>query len=132
MTNEEKKLYLSRYKSLDRQIEALINERSRWLSRAENMTVTKRKTSGVSDRARRCLEHISLLEAEINEAIDHMITLRGNIWQRISGMDDERLQEVLYYRYIEGLTLEGVAAAMHYSYMQVNRLINRALETLPL
>ena len=132
MTNEEKKQYLSNYKSLDRQVDALLNERGRWLSRAENMTVTKQKTSGISDRARRCLEHISLLEADINDTIDHMITLRGNIWQKISGRDDERLQELLYYRYIEGLTLEEVAFAMHYSYMQVNRLINRALDTLPL
>lgn len=129
MTNGDKKAYLSQYGSLDRQIDRLLEEKTQWQARATAVTplyAVGSKGHG-GDRVQGAIEKIMTLEEEINRAIDHLIDLRTEIETRIQTVEEDRLREVLRYRYIDGLTIEEIAARMHYDVRHIARLHNAAL-----
>ena len=134
MTNQEKIQYLSRCKILDRQIERKCEELSRWRERATKITPTlsdmpKSPSSG-ADSIQTVVEHIIELESEINADIDQLTDTRREILEAIQTVKDEKLQLLLEYRYIDGMTWEQIAVKMEYSYMHICRLHGKALSNL--
>lgn len=129
MTRDEKKAYLSQYSSLDRQIDRLLEEKAVWLSRATAVSplYAVGAKGGGGNRVQGTVEKILALEEEINRAIDRLVDLRCEIEARVQTVEEDRLQEVLRYRYIDGLTLDDIAARMHYDVRHIARLHNAAL-----
>ena len=72
------------------------------------------------------------LEQDINREIDAQIDLRRRIEAAVKQMDDEKLRDVMMYRYIDGLKLEEIAIEMSYSYMQIYRLHKKAISEIML
>lgn len=134
MTNQEKIQYLSRCKILDRQIERKSEELSRWRERATRITPTlsdmPKSPFGGSDTIQTAIEHIIELEEKINSDIDQLTDTRREILEAIQTVKDEKLQLLLEYRYIDGMTWEQIAVRMEYSYMHICRLHGKALSNL--
>lgn len=133
MTNQEKKRYLGRYRTLNREIDRLMAEKSEWRARAERITpsYTGMPASGAHDsRLTLAVEKIVELEGKINQEIDRLVTLREEIERSIAGLPDESLQLLLRYRYIQGYTWERIAVEMNYGYQWACKLHGRALELL--
>ena len=59
-----------------------------------------------------------------------LVALRQSIGTAIDSLSDPKLRELLRLRHIEGMTWEAISEYMNYSYMQINRLHNKALTEL--
>ncbi|MBC3516379.1 hypothetical protein H8K20_08215 [Neobittarella massiliensis] len=130
MTGKEKAAYLSRYKKLERHLDQKVEELARWRSRAEKVTppllgAGDRQTG---DRVAFAVEKIIDIEEEIAADMAQISGVREGIRAAIAAVDDDVLQTLLYYRYIDGCTWEQIAARMSYNYRWVLRLHDRALE----
>ena len=134
LTNQEKIQYLSRHKNLDRRIERKCEELSRWRERATKITPTLSDTpkspSSGADSIQTAVEHIIELESEINADIDQLTDTRREISEAIQTVKDEKLQLLLEYRYVDGMTWDQIAVKMEYSYMHICRLHGKALSNL--
>ena len=133
--NEAKKQYLLRYRQAEREIRLLHEELAQLESMAVRVTPSysgEAHGSGSGSRVESATEKIDACKAEIDQALLAQMDIRREITAKIRGIPGQALREVLRRYYILGMTWEEVAVSMHYSYMQVNRLINRALDTLPL
>lgn len=131
-TQEERKKiqYLSRYQKLEKRIRQLSDERAVWLSKAcrvtqvlSDMPRVQDSTVGNSCEADRYVE----LTEEITLELQELHKLRREIRDTIKGLEDDTLQTLLLYRYIDGLTWEQIAEKMFYTPTWVWILHRRAL-----
>lgn len=132
MTNAEKKDILLRYGFIERKISRLLEERRRWEDRALSLSrsFSDMPRGKSPDTISKSVCQIIELEQEIDRVIDETVELRRQIESAIAGLQDEKLCELLRYRYIEGMTWERVSEAMHMDVRWVLRLHRRALEKL--
>lgn len=131
MTNQEKKEYLQKYQAAVVKADRLDNEIKKWRSTAERTTTTIRLVpagGGGGDRLQNAVEQIDSLTRELAEKRIETVRLRRDIEDVISTVEDERLQGLLRFRYIDGMTWEAIAVAMDYSWRQVIRLHGDALQ----
>lgn len=68
------------------------------------------------------------LRDELAAELRRQLAIRREIEEAIRVVEDERLQELLRLRYIEGLTWDKVAERIGYSYRQTMRVQGRALK----
>lgn len=134
MTNQEKKRWMMRYRDIDDEIAALLEERAMWMDRATKITAGIGGVSGGGSE-RGSMESAAVKIAEISEDIDRRIGeatgLRREIRECIGRVKDPRLRRLLRLHYINGLTFEEVADRMHYSWRWVVKLHGQALSELP-
>lgn len=134
MTNEEKKAILKQYIGLEKRIARLLDEKKKWKEKAEAISpvYSDMPKSGGCDKIQNAVCQIVDLEQDINREIDAQIDLRRRIKAAVKQMDDEKLRDVMMYRYIDGLKLEEIAIEMSYSYMQIYRLHKKAISEIML
>lgn len=133
MTNQEKKEYLRRYKAADDEINDLLREKERILSRLTRMTSSATgmpRGGGDKDPMTNGVAKMIELEREIDSKVDKLVELRREIEAGIETVDSNTQRRLLKLRYIDGMTWERVAVEMDYSYMQVCRLHGKALNAL--
>lgn len=133
MTNQEKVKYLSRYKRLDKEIERLYGEITFWREKADLASprysdIPKTKTT--ANRIEDAVEHVQELEAAMKTQIQELMRVRRRIDRGIRTVEDEVLQLLLKYRYIDALDWESVAEELGYSTRHTLRLHNTALTKL--
>lgn len=134
MTVDEKKKYLRQYRYLEGRVNSLCDELAKWRSLAERVTPVLSdmpKGSG-GDRLPRTVEKIIELEQELDAQIDQMIDTRREIEKAVAAVDDQRLRDVLRYRYIEGMTQEETAERLELSSRQIRTLEKVAEKRIPL
>ncbi|MBK5244306.1 MAG: DUF1492 domain-containing protein [Eubacteriaceae bacterium] len=68
------------------------------------------------------------IEEEIQSKIDQAKSIRFEIGKAIDLVEDERLQLILYYKYVDGMYLEEICVKLKYSYRHVQRLHEEAIE----
>lgn len=134
MTNQQKKEYLQKYRSAEREEKRLELEILRWRARAEKTTTGFCQASGGAGDGR-SLEHtvarIDELAGQLTRKRDELVSLRRAIGAAIDAVPDARLRELLKLRYIEGLTWGKLAVVMGYDDLRwLYRLHGRALEQL--
>lgn len=132
MTLQEKKCTLERYRHAVQRELWLRDELAEWRARAEAASPSLRETpaapaDGVAPFVRP-LEHVLVLEDLLRAQIEEAAALRLALDAAIRAVDDPTLRELLYLRYVNGLTWERIAGKMHYCIMQLSRLHNAALE----
>ena len=130
MTNQEKKVWLLQYRSLDRQINRLEKEKKEWIERATKMSTPSDGMphgSGVSDTVGFAVSKSADLATEIDREIDKLADLRREIEAAIRTVEDGTMRNLLKLYYIDGYTLEAVADEIHYCYRQTRRLHWKAL-----
>ena len=136
MTRDELKTWLLQYRTLDRNIDRLLEEKAFWLAKATAVTPVwscMPKTHGGSDKIQGAVEKVIGIEQEINQKIDNLVTLRRQMGDRIASLEDDKLRELMLRYYIDGDTWEEVAEKMGYSDDRwVRRLHDRAINLLTL
>ena len=130
MTNGEKKAVLSQYRAIERRINRLKGEKAAWADKAmaatSSFSDTPRGGRG-GDKIQGAVEKIMEIEEKLDREIDAQVDLRNRIEAAVERLEDGNLRDVMWYRYIDGLKWEQIAAEMHYSHMQVCRFHGRAL-----
>ena len=134
MTNEEKKAILKQYIGLEKRIARLLDEKKKWKEKAEAISpvYSDMPKAGGCDKIQNAVCQIVDLEQDINREIDAQIDLCRRIEAAVKQIDDEKLRDVMMYRYIDGLKLEEIAIEMSYSYMQIYRLHKKAISEIML
>ena len=130
MTNREKKAYLQKYRAADDEINDLLREKERIMSRLTRMTSCLSGMphgGGESDKMTDGVAKVIELDAEIDSKVDALCDLRREVCANIGTVNDTTLRRVLTLRYISGKTWEQIAVNMSYSYMQICRLHGKAL-----
>lgn len=133
--NQKKIEYLSRYQKLGKRIEQLCAERAMWLSRACKKTQTisdmPKAKNGAQGDSGEVAQYIEIGE-EITRELRNLHRLRREIRAVITTLEDDILQTLMLYRYIDGMTFEEIAVKMNYSYVHVCRLHGQALSKIML
>lgn len=130
MTNQEKKDFLNRYRDNEREIRRLRNEIQRWKDSAYITSVKYTGAGGGTDGQDKLqvnVERLVRLQNRLTAQMRARIQLRGEIEDAIESVPDDRLQLLLRYRYIEGLTFERIAVELNYSWRQICNLHGKAL-----
>lgn len=133
--NQKKIEYLSRYRKLGKRIEQLSTERAMWLSRACKTTQTisdmPKAKNGAQGDSGEVAQYIEIGE-EITRELRNLHHLRREIRAVITTLEDDILQTLMLYRYIDGMTFEQIAVKMNFSWRWTITLHGRALEKLSL
>lgn len=131
--NQKKIEYLSRYRKLGKRIEQLSTERAMWLSRACKTTQTisdmPKAKNGAQGDSGEVAQYVEIGE-EITRELRNLHRLRREIRAVITTLEDDILQTLMLYRYIDGMTFEEIAVKLHYSWRQVCRKHGQALALL--
>ena len=131
--NEQKIRYLSRYRRLNQRIDRLLEEQGRWRERAMRITPVLSPVpggGGSGSPIERPMDKVLEIDAEINREIDELQIVRQEIRAVLNQLEDENLELLMEYRYIDGLTWEQIAVKMHYGFQWVCKLHGRALNRL--
>lgn len=133
--NQKKIEYLSRYRKLGKRIEQLSTERAMWLSRACKTTQTisdmPKAKNGAQGDSGEVAQYVEIGE-EITRELRNLHRLRREIRTVIAALEDDTLQALMLYRYIDGMTFEEIAVKMNFSWRWTITLHGRALEKLSL
>lgn len=129
--NEQKIRYLSRYRRLNQRIDRLLEEQSRWREKAMRITPVLSPVpggGGSGSPIERPMDKVLEIDAEINREVDELQTVRQEIRAALNQLEDENLELLMEYRYIDRLTWERIAEKMDYSRQWVFRLHGKALQ----
>lgn len=137
MTIEEKKAVLMRYRESERRIARMLEEKRRWAEKAAAISpvysdMPRPPKGGRSDRIQDAVCSIADLERDIAREIGAQVRLRRRVERAVNRLEDDRLRDVVRYRYVDGYTWERIAEVMCYSPMQVCRLHAKALAAIVL
>ncbi len=134
MTYNEKLAYLRSYRQKEHHIDVLLAEAERWRSRAKAMTAHYDVTSGKGGSAGfpGAVEKVLELEGQMDREIDAIMAQRQIIKLAIQSLADQRYQDVLSLHYQAGLSIQKVAAHLHYEEKYVYKLRRKAIKALPL
>lgn len=117
MNIQEKRNIFNKYKTIDREIKRLIDERTKWVSKAERITPSYSegtKSNSVNSKIETAIEHIQEIEELLTYKIDEQIKLQKYIESCIDKLDNEKHKTILKYRYINLYTFEQIAEKMGY------------------
>ena len=124
------KNYLQQYRSAVRRAEASLDHLAELRAIAERITPTWGVTDGGSqtgDKLGAAVARLVDAEAQIDGEIELLAAVEREITRTINAVQDERLQLVLYRRYILGEKWEQIAVNLNLDYRWVLRLHGRAL-----
>lgn len=133
LTYEQKIEWLKSYRALDGKIESMTEQLQVWNARATKITATisqEPKAAGSGDQLQRCIDQICELQTEIAKEMDKLRKRKQEIETAIHGLNEKSYQDILWYRYIQGMTFEEIAIKMNYSWRQVCRKHKNAVEKL--
>lgn len=133
MDSQEKKRWLSRYRSICRQIQSKLEEKARLRSLETKITPTLSdmpKGGGNNDKIAVMTERIDEIDRQISEELDRLARTRAEIEAAIQGVEGGAYREVLERRYIHGEKWEQIAIDMDYDYRWVLRLHGKALNNI--
>lgn len=133
LTYEQKIEWLKSYRALDGKIKSMTEQLQVWNARATKITATisqEPKAAGSGDQLQRCIDQICELQTEIAQEMDKLRKRKQEIETAIHGLNEKSYQDILWYRYIQGMTFEEIAIKMNYSWRQVCRKHKNAVEKL--
>ena len=134
MTNQDKKNYLKSFKSIDMEINRLLEEKTHWMGIALKVTPCysdmPKKPSCEIESPQKAIDMIIDIEKSIDKKVDELASIKDKIECAIDLLDSNTLKLLLKYRYINCYTWEKIAVIMNYDYRWVLRLHGRALNQL--
>lgn len=128
--NEKKIKYLSRYITLNRRIDRLLEEKAKWWSLCLKTTPSLSQAPGGGESGspvERPMDKVLEIEEKIDQEIDELLEVRRDIKTVLGQLEDDTLRLLMEYRYLDGLTFEEIAVKMHYSWRWVIKLHGKAL-----
>lgn len=133
MTNQEKIRWLKRYVSLGRRVDHTWQEIERLRAQIGKITPTLSLVpagggsihkSHDHDTINRLIDLVAMMDDDLNRQVD----ARLEIATVIKAVTDDRCQELLDYRYLQGRSFEWIASVMHYSWRHTHRIHSAALD----
>lgn len=121
------KQWLSRARFIDREITKLLDAKDAVKARVLSITPGYAGEPVQGTRDPHKFDKLVELEDTIDMLVDKLVDTKREIITGISQLEDGRLREVLYGRYIESKTFEEIAVCIKYSYKQTCRLHGLAL-----
>ena len=123
--------YLEQIKLYDIKIEHKLLEREQLLTLAAKVNCSTEgervQSSGDPDKVANAVVKIVEIDKEIDKMIDEFVELKREIIEMIYLMSDTKLMQVLYMKYIQYMSFEGIATKMKYSQDWIGRLHKRAI-----
>ncbi|WP_312907249.1 hypothetical protein [Tissierella praeacuta] len=129
--HKEKIKYLNQYKYLNSDIDRKIKSLEDWRNKIFNVTGTLSDMPRNPNRVNTIEEGVAAIdeiEANINKYIDDLVNLRAEIENKINGVQDIKLRELLKCRYLDCQTFEEIAYKKEFSWRWVHTLHERALD----
>ena len=133
LNSQEKKKFLQQYCTAEQEEQRLDREIQRWKSRVQRTNFdyhTLQFPASHDSTLEYAVQQIKNMTIQLILQRSKLVALRQSIGAAINSLSDSRLRELLRLRYIEGMTWEAISEYMNYSYMQINRLHNKALTEL--
>ncbi len=133
LTYEQKIEWLKSYRELDGKIESMTEQLQVWNARATKITATisqEPKAAGSGDQLQRCIDQICELQTEIAQEMDKLRKRKQQIETAIHTVSDKRYRDLLWYRYIEGISLALTAERMNRSWRWIQELHREAVEAI--
>ncbi len=133
MANQEKIRWLKRYTILGRRVHNRFNECEQLRAGLGKITATLSLVPAGGGTIHKSKDHdiinrlVDIVNA-MDQEMDAWIDARIQIETAIKAVEDERYQELLTYRYIDGRTFEWIASEMHYHWVWIHKLHTRALD----
>ena len=119
-----KKEFLRQYLDLSREIDAKLEEVSRYRALAMKVTQTlapDKVQCTQGNKMESIIAKLVDLEKEVDAEIDRMTEIRESVEAAIANVPDSKYRTLLRHRYISGKTWEQIAVEMHYTYRHVIR-----------
>ena len=124
--------YLAQIRKADVLIESTLREMERLRESVMRITavISDDVVSSTKDPTRHAdsICRIVDLENEIDRDIDRLVDLKREVIELIDKVEDARLLDLLYRRYVHFQTWEKIAYEMHYSYRWIHELDKVAVE----
>ena len=130
MTSQDKKHWLSRYQSINRQVKSKLDEIERLRSLETKITPTLSdmpKSGGINNKIELVTERIDEIERQMSDELKMLVDTRAEIEAAIQEIDEAVYRELLERRYIYGEHWERIAVNMNYDSRGVLRLHGKAL-----
>lgn len=126
------KEYLSQVRKYDRLINNKLETIASLRCLVTSVTIELKsdvvQSSGTKDKMANTIDRIVDLEREIDADIDQLVNLKREVMSVIDKVEDPILIDILYKRYFRYEKWEKIAIEMNYSYRQVTRLHEQALQ----
>ena len=132
MDNKEKCRYLNQYRIMHIEIDQITKELQRWQDLATRISpsYSDMPHGGGSDKVQTAAVEVAELTDKLNQKLHQAIMVQENIKKLLESLDDIKLRQLMYYRYINGMRWEEIAVRMDFNYRWVLRLHRKALNQL--
>ena len=129
MDNKEKCRYLNQYRIMHIEIDQITKELQRWQDLATRISpsYSDMPHGGGSDKVQTAAVEVAELTDKLNQKLHQAIMVQENIKKLLESLDDIKLRQLMYYRYINGMRCEEIAVRMDFNYRWVLRLHRKAL-----
>ena len=125
------KNYLGEYKTLSASIVLAYEQRSQIRALAEKITASTEglpRGTDISDKVGKNAAKIADLDREIQDKINELLALRGEIQATIEQVSGKQIRQILTAIYINGHRVYEAAEIVGYSYSQTERYHLEGLE----
>lgn len=111
------------------EIDQITKELQRWQDLATRISpsYSDMPHGGGSDKVQTAAVEVAELTDKLNQKLHQAIMVQENIKKLLESLDDIKLRQLMYYRYINGMRWEEIAVRMDFNYRWVLRLHRKAL-----
>lgn len=129
MDNKEKCRYLNQYRIMHIEIDQITKELQRWQDLATRISpsYSDMPHGGGSDKVQTAAVEVAELTDKLNQKLHQAIMVQESIKKLLESLDDIKLRQLMFYRYINGMRWEEIAVLMNYDYRYVLKLHRKAL-----
>ncbi|WP_419169837.1 DUF1492 domain-containing protein [Negativibacillus massiliensis] len=129
MDNKEKCRYLNQYRIMHIEIDQITKELQRWQDLATRISpsYSDMPHGGGSDKVQTAAVEVAELTDKLNQKLHQAIMVQENIKKLLESLDDIKLRQLMFYRYINGMRWEEIAVRMDFNYRWVLRLHRKVL-----
>ncbi len=114
MDNKEKCRYLNQYRIMHIEIDQITKELQRWQDLATRISpsYSDMPHGGGSDKVQTAAVEVAELTDKLNRKLHQAIMVQENIKKLLESLDDIKLRQLMFYRYINGMRWEEIAVRM--------------------
>ena len=129
MDNKEKCRYLNQYRIMHIEIDQITKDLQRWQDLATRISpsYSDMPHGGGSDKVQTAAVEVAELTDKLNQKLHQAIMVQESIKKLLESLDDIKLRQLMFYRYINGMRWEEIAVRMDYDYRYVLKLHGKSL-----